>query len=139
VIVGRLAVVALVVVAVGLAAWAHRRRTARDARDREGWPALPAPLRGEAAWVIFTTRYCATCRPVHAAISGAHPHDTVVEVDVADDPGLAERYGVRRAPTVLHADGAGTVLARLAGPEAVHGYLRERADQGRTHRLSRSP
>ena len=81
---------------------------------------LPEELRaGAPTWVVFTTAYCAVCPAVVDAIGRHRPDDHLVVVDVADEPALAARFSVRRAPTVLRADAEGAVVARLAGADAV--------------------
>lgn len=117
----RLVVLGLVVLAVALAAWVHRRRSWRDgARGSHGLPPVPGHLLGAGTtWVIFTTPLCASCEAVEEHLRRAFPQDRVVKVDATVDTELAERYHVRRAPTVLRVDGRGTVTERLVGPDAV--------------------
>jgi thioredoxin-related protein len=47
----------------------------------------------------------------------------VIKVDATREPHLADAFSVRSAPTVLLADGAGNVTARLVGADAVQEYL----------------
>lgn len=117
----RLAVLGLVALGVALAAWAHRYRSGRDgARGIHGLPPVPAHLLGAGTtWVIFTTPLCASCGAVEAELRRAFPQDALVKVDATAAPELAERYHVRRAPTVLRVDGRGTVTERLVGADAV--------------------
>lgn len=122
----RLAVVAVVLAVVVASALVHRRRSAVDAaRGGEGLPELPGELVADApaTWVIFTTPFCASCGAVQSQLEQAFPHHRVVKVDASDQVELAERYDVRRAPTTLLADRAGTVLERLVGPEAVREFI----------------
>lgn len=74
-------------------------------------------------WLVFTTPYCAVCPTVVAALHERRAGAVVHVVDVADDPALAARHRVRRAPTVLRAEAGGRVVARLAGAEAVTAEL----------------
>jgi thiol-disulfide isomerase/thioredoxin len=126
--VARLVVVAVLVAAVLTVTAARRRSIERD-RGRDGdWPALPERLRGAGpTWVIFTTPYCASCRPLHDAISRAHPGDTVIDLDVSDEPDVAASYAVQRAPTTVRAAGDGRIVARLAGADAVTDLLHAEA------------
>lgn len=89
------------------------------------FPLVPAPLLDGAdrTWVVFTTPYCATCGPVKEQLANEDPGARVVTVDATREPHLADTFGVRSAPTVLLADGAGAVRARLVGPQAVRDYL----------------
>jgi hypothetical protein len=83
---------------------------------------LPVAL-GDAQWVVFSTEYCAVCPAVVAEIESRRPGERVVVLDVAEHLDLASTYKVRRAPTVLRADGEGQVLARLSGVDAVRAEL----------------
>ncbi len=113
-----------VVVALGavfvLARLLYERRSAALAdRSRIDHPALPHHLRGPGrTWVVFATQFCATCGPVADRLSRLHPDETVHKVLVEDDPGLADTYSVRTAPTLLEVDASGTVVRSVAG--AVH-------------------
>ncbi|HEX2038971.1 MAG TPA: DUF4395 family protein [Acidimicrobiales bacterium] len=78
----------------------------------------------ERTWVVFTTPYCASCGPVAERLRAGDPGARVVTVDATEDPDLADAFAVRRAPTVLLADAAGEVQARLVGPAAVEGYVK---------------
>jgi hypothetical protein len=86
-------------------------------------PLPSALLAQEARWVVFSTEYCAVCPSVVAEIEQSRPGERVVVLDVGENLDLAARYKVRRAPTVLRADGDGTVLARLSGVEALRREL----------------
>lgn len=102
----------------------HRARAADERRSTDALPTVPAALRGGgAAWVVFTTPTCVACRTVTDLIGTAHPDDLVVTVDATIDPGLADRWEVRRAPTTLRTDADGRVVARLVGAEAVRRHL----------------
>jgi hypothetical protein len=88
-------------------------------------PTVPAALTNGAdrTWVVFTTPYCATCGPVKDQLAEADPGARVVTVDATREPHLADSFSVRSAPTVLLADAAGEVRARLVGADAVRDYL----------------
>lgn len=98
----------------------HRHHRSR----RDDHLALPRDfLDGRPVWVVFTTEYCAVCPRVVAEIESARPAERVLVVDVAERPDLAAAHRVRRAPTVLRADVDGSVLAKLAGTDAVRNEL----------------
>jgi thiol-disulfide isomerase/thioredoxin len=88
-------------------------------------PRLPSELLDGAdrTWVVFTTPYCAACGPVKEQLASDDPGARIVTVDATREPRLADAYGVRSAPTVLLADEAGDVRARLVGAPAVRDYL----------------
>ncbi len=117
----RLLVIAGVVVVVAIVAVAYARARSRDERrGGHGFPRLPADLlRAPTTWVVFTTPYCASCDSVEATLHRTFPGDAVVKVDATVEVELADRYAVRRAPTVLRADARGTVTDRLVGADAV--------------------
>jgi hypothetical protein len=119
----RVLVLLAVLAAIGGVALVYARATRRDAeRGGDGLPPLPgALLAGPTTWVIFTTPYCASCAAVEAELHRAFPDDAVVTVDATIDVELADRYHVRRAPTVLRADARGAVTERLVGADAVRG------------------
>jgi hypothetical protein len=87
---------------------------------------VPAPIveGAERTWVVFTTPYCASCGPVTERLRASDPEARIVTVDATEDPGLADAFAVRRAPTVLLADAAGNVQARLVGAAAVESYVK---------------
>ena len=102
------------------------RRRARLVADDHAVPDLPAGLRREAprTWVVFTTPTCASCGPVTEHLRAADPDAAVVTVDATREPGLADAYRVRSAPTVFLADHRGRVNQRLVGAAAVYGVKR---------------
>jgi hypothetical protein len=95
------ALVALAVLAlVALAVWVARRRRAAPAAAPERFDPVDAGLAGEGVRVaLLTSPYCLACqaweRELRAA--GVEP----VKLDVAAEPALARRYGVRETPLVL--------------------------------------
>jgi hypothetical protein len=125
-----LRVVILIAIVGGVAAltvW-HRRRVAADATSGAArWPALPDELSAANAngssWVIFTTPLCVSCRQVEAELARSRPDDRVIMIDATAQPDLADRYGVKRAPTTIAADHRGRVVARLVGVEDVRAHL----------------
>jgi len=124
----RLEIVVGLVVALTAATALYRRLQVRAGSDTDPVPNLPAQLVGGAAstWVVFTTRYCATCEPVCRRLGAADPGAAIVKVDAAERPDLTREFRIQRAPTALLADASGAVTARLVGPEAVEEYLRAR-------------
>jgi hypothetical protein len=120
-------IVLAIVFGLGLAPRLWRARHARLAADTDAVPPLPTTLRDPAAhrtYVIFTTRWCATCGPVEARLRAEDPDGHFVTVDAEAEPQLAARYRIRTAPTVLVADARGVVLQRLVGPAAAEQLTR---------------
>ncbi|MBI2705122.1 MAG: thioredoxin family protein [Actinobacteria bacterium] len=129
----RLAILALLTIGVAVAVAVYRSRVAGDrqlgAHDPagDGWPAVPSELlpTGAAArtWLIFTTPMCASCPRVQAELEATFPSDAVVKVDATEQPHLAHRYAVRRAPTTVVANADGSVLDRFVGADAVRMFI----------------
>jgi hypothetical protein len=121
----RLLIVAAVVVLCLAGRWAYTRRQARLAGDDRPVPRIPDDLLSDrpTTWVVFSTPYCASCGPVADMLRHAEAASGVVMVDATKHPDLADAFRVRRSPTVLRADRAGTVDLRLVGPEAVRDHL----------------
>ena len=115
----------LAVFVFGLAMRYARSKRLDAASGADGLLPLPAALapHDTPTWVIFTTPLCVSCDAVAAELTAAYPSDEVVKVDATEEPQLAERYDVRRAPTVIHADRTGRVLLRLVGADAVHAHV----------------
>lgn len=92
----------------------YRRSHARHAARPIAAPPFEAEITAgaERTWVVFTTKYCATCEPTIDRLRSDDPDARLVKLDVADRPDLARRYDVRSAPTVLLAAADGTVLSR---------------------------
>lgn len=120
----------------------HRARQADERRSADALPRVPAALRGGgAAWVVFTTPTCASCRTVIDLLARSRPDDRVVTIDATTDPDLAQRWEVRRAPTTLRTSPDGDVIARLVGAEAVRHHLSGEegtADTGDSEPLGRT-
>jgi hypothetical protein len=104
----------------------YRQRRRAATRARGPLPPVPARLLAgaERTWVVFTTPYCASVGSVEAQLRAHDPGARLVEIDATLEPGLAQAFDVRRAPTVLLADAAGKVKARLVGTEGVDAYVR---------------
>ena len=123
----RAAVVVGILFAIALAARLYRSWRAGVRSDQPAHPLVPETLLAGAArtWVLFTSPYCATCGPVEARLRATGSH--VVKIDATREPHLADAFSIRSAPTVLLADGAGNVTARLVGAEAVTEYVTHRS------------
>jgi thiol-disulfide isomerase/thioredoxin len=115
------ALAALVVVAsaVGLL---QRRRSGRmrgAAAERVRPEELGVERLGADATLLqLSTEFCAPCRSTARLLSGiAGRRDGVahVEIDLAERPTLAERFGVLQTPTTLLLDRDGVVRGRIGG------------------------
>ena len=54
--------------------------------------------------VDFWATWCGPCRmlaPILEELSGQHPELKIVKVDVDENPGLAQRFGVSSIPTLV--------------------------------------
>ena len=122
-------VVIVVLFAVALAARLYRSWRSGVETAQPVHPTVPESILAGAArtWVVFTSPYCATCGPVEARLRASDPDARVVKVDATREPHLAGAFSIRSAPTVLLADGAGNVTARLVGAEAVAEYVTGRS------------
>jgi hypothetical protein len=121
-------IVIVILFAIVLAGRLYRRWRSGLQTTRPAHPLVPASLLAGAArtWVVFTSPYCASCGPVEERLRASDPGTRVVKVDATREPHLAEAFSIRSAPTVLLADGAGNVTARLVGAEAVDAYVSAR-------------
>ena len=121
-------VVGLIVVGLIVGRRMYVQWQARQQRTPASSPRIPAELLGdgERTWVVFTTPFCASCGPVKEQLAAQDPAAGIVTVDATREPHLADAFSVRSAPTVLLADAAGTVQARLVGAPAVRDYLSAR-------------
>ena len=119
-------IVLVLLFAVALVARLYRSWRLGIRTEQPDHPLVPASLLAGASrtWVLFTSPYCATCGPVEARLRASDPDARVVKVDATREPHLASAFSIRSAPTVLLADGAGNVTARLVGAEAVDSYVR---------------
>ena len=121
-------VVAAIVLGLILARRMYVQWQASQQRKPASSPTVPSELLGDGdrTWVVFTTPFCASCGPVKEQLAEQDPSAEIVTVDATREPHLADAFGVRSAPTVLLADRAGTVQARLVGAPAVRDYLSAR-------------
>ncbi len=118
----RLVVVAVLAAVVAVVAWRARRPA--DTTDAAG-RRVPSELVGDTdrTWIVFSTPFCATCGPVEEQLRQRFPEHDVRRADVEQWAATAIDLGVRRAPTVVRVDRAGSVDLVLAGPDAVRGHL----------------
>lgn len=117
---------------VRIVRWQHRLRRG----GTKVLPVIPESMRGgsQMTWVVFTSQYCSTCRPVVASLRAAVAREDdedpfviatkVVPCDVLEMPDLVEALDVRSVPTAILADSNGEVIVRLVGPAALSEYLR---------------
>jgi thiol-disulfide isomerase/thioredoxin len=100
-------IIALAVVGVGFGAWWLLRRPPNVPRLDLADLGVPGP-----AIVQFTTPYCSPCK-TNARVLERFAREADVpyaQVDLGARPELAGRYGIRTVPTIVVADGAGTVV-----------------------------
>lgn len=121
----KLALVAAILLVLVVGRRMYLRRQVAHQQATPNMPRVPAELLAgaERTWVVFTTPYCAPCGPVKDQLADHDPMARVVTVDATREPHLAGAFAVRSAPTVLLADAAGEVRARLVGAPAVRDYL----------------
>ncbi|MCS0499305.1 thioredoxin family protein [Protaetiibacter mangrovi] len=75
-------------------------------------------LASGATFVQFSSEFCAPCRATARVLDelvGSRDGLGHVELDVAERPELAARFGILQTPTTLVVDGRGTVRARIGG------------------------
>lgn len=102
----------------------HEHGDSERPHRANGLAPIPEAFRtGAPQWIVFTTEYCAVCPRIVEQISAQRSEDSIVVLDVADNLDLASAYKVRRAPTVIRAEGDGTVIVRLSGADAVRAEL----------------
>jgi thiol-disulfide isomerase/thioredoxin len=115
-----LAVVAAVLVAATGFGLLRRRR---DGRLRPASRTVDLSLFGvtpgaPVTLVQFSSEFCAPCRATSAlcaSLAASRPDVTHVEVDVADHLEAVRALDIRRTPTLLVVDAAGTVVSRAVG------------------------
>lgn len=118
----RVAVALALLAAVAAFAWWWRRREGRIVEahgrfEREDL-GLERRDRPSAVLVEFAGEHCASCRALEkrlAALTAELPDVRVVTIDAAERMDLADRYRVRRVPTLFVADGDLNVYWRASG------------------------
>lgn len=125
----RLVVVIVLALVVLLVARLYRQWRHGIRSESPAVPPLPASVwaGAERTWVIFTTPLCASCGPIESQLRSTDPTANVVSIDATREPNLSRAFKVKAAPTVLLADGAGRVQARLVGVDAFERYVRNPA------------
>lgn len=108
-------ILALIVGVASFAAWKLLGRAvlARARRASDGGSGAPEGfVLGRPGLLVFGSPHCAPC--VHAQKPAAHRLEReldgaiqVIEIDVTEEPGIAERYGVVSLPTVFVVDASG--------------------------------
>lgn len=130
----RILVLVLVLGVTAFALYLWRRRDGRfaqaddDAFFRRSDLGLADGERPDAVLVEFGTEHCAPCRRVEQhldKLAGDVPGLRIVTVDAGERLELADRYRVRRVPTVFVADRDLRILHRASGA-ITEGALRER-------------
>lgn len=117
-----LVLIALTVVAVGVAYLLQRRRP-----DAPSAPSYRAPTQLDRSdfdrpdqpilVVVFTSSTCESCRGVWELVGSLGRPDTVVQrIEVEDDPALHKRYRIDGVPTTLVVDPLGVVQQPFFGP-----------------------
>lgn len=72
---------------------------------------------GSVTLLQFSSEFCAPCRATARVLDDlAQEHGIAhVELDVAERPELAARFGILQTPTTLVLDGTGRIRARIGG------------------------
>ena len=71
---------------------------------------------------LVSSSFCGACARTRAVLADAArflPAATVTEIDVARDPGAAEKLDIRFTPTVIIRDSAGIEVFRATGVPTV--------------------
>lgn len=101
-----------------------RTRVTNDAKPTETAEALPGPVRelvaqdADVTLVQLSTTFCAPCRHARAVLgqlAERTPGLRHAELDITNQPEVAQRLGVYRTPTTLAVTAGGTELARVSG------------------------
>lgn len=117
--------------AVGAAVRARAGKVRSFARTDNGDSPVPSPstefltaddlgasLGERATLVLFSTEFCAYCRPARVVlgeIAGENPGVAVVEVDAAERMDLSRRLRVFSTPTVFVLSPEGAIAGRSSG------------------------
>ncbi len=106
-----------VTTAAGIA-WRAAQGRVRRVRATDAVVVDDIALAPAATLLQFSSEFCAPCRAtakVLGTIAEATPGVAHVEIDVAERPELAARFGVLQTPTTLVLDGDGRARARIGG------------------------
>ena len=143
-VLARLALVAAILLAVGLVGWWWRRRDGRIQAvetDADAAPAFDEQQLAEvglsidgapAGGLLLSSPTCGSCAQVQrilAEVAERRPDFAWVTVDAAEHLDLARRHHVLRVPTLFVIDARGHLLARTSGIPARH-ELEELIDHG---------
>ena len=114
---------ALVVALVGVAtaigfAWRSGQGRIRHTKSADAVAIEGVELASGLTLVQFSSEYCTPCRAtarVLEELAGERSDISHVELDVAERPELAARFGILQTPTTLVLDATGHVRARIGG------------------------
>ena len=76
------------------------------------------PFGSAATFVQFSSEFCTKCpatRVLLASTADAHPGVRHIDIDVTNQPEIANRFGLMQTPTTLVLDEAGMLAARIGG------------------------
>jgi thiol-disulfide isomerase/thioredoxin len=76
------------------------------------------PFGSAATLVQFSSEFCTKCpatRVLLAQAAAAHPGVRHIDIDVTNEPDIANRFGLMQTPTTLVLDEAGMLAARIGG------------------------
>ena len=115
-------------------------RGASTGSDAGALGLAPGALGTDVTLVQFSTTYCSRCPGTARALgelADAHDADVRhVEIDLTDDPALADRFDVRQTPTVLVLDAGGRTAGRIAGvprPDELRALIDDLTRRNRVH------
>ena len=114
---------ALVVALVGVATaigfvWRAGQGRIRHTKSADAVAIEGVELASGLTLVQFSSEYCTPCRAtarVLEELAGERSDISHVELDVAERPELAARFGILQTPTTLVLDATGHVRARIGG------------------------
>jgi thiol-disulfide isomerase/thioredoxin len=76
------------------------------------------PFGSSATLVQFSSEFCTKCpatRVLLAETAAAHPGVRHIDIDVTNQPDIANRFSLMQTPTTLVLDEAGIIAARIGG------------------------
>jgi thiol-disulfide isomerase/thioredoxin len=118
----RLGITFAVLALIAVATWTWRRREGRFSEaggvfDRAALGLAPRE-RPSAVMVEFSGEHCGSCRTLEGRLeklAGEIPDVRIVNVKVEEQPALAERYDVRRVPSLFVTDPNLQIVWRASG------------------------